>query len=132
MGKKGGPKNKGRLGPQTVAKIEAREALRQLIEADMIELHAAWKDSALGHYVQVKTPSGMMKVYKESPNAIAIRDMFERAFGKPDQKIEGKLILESQNKERMKKRAGEIKCKINVDHPTTILDLDGGNPEGTG
>jgi hypothetical protein len=96
LGKKGGQKNKGRVSPTTAAKIDARAKLRELIEADMIELHAAWKDSALGHFVQVKLPTGMTKVYKKSPNAIAIKDMFERAFGKPDQKVEAAVTVESQ------------------------------------
>lgn len=84
MGRKGGRK-KGCKSPNTVAKIEAREELRKLIEKDMRELYVAWKDSALGHFVQVKTETGEIQVYKKSPNAIAIRDMFVQAFGNPNQ-----------------------------------------------
>lgn len=88
MGKKGGPKNKGKLKPSTVAKIEAREALRKMIEADTEELYAAWKDTALGHFIQVKTAQGDVKVYKKSPNGQAINDMFNRAFGKAKQEVD--------------------------------------------
>lgn len=96
MGRKGGPKHKGQQSPTTVAKIEAREALRKKIEADMEPLYEAWKDSALGHFIQVKLATGEMKVYKKPPNAVAIKDMFERAFGKPDQKVEAAVTVESQ------------------------------------
>ena len=88
MGKKGGPKNKGRVSPITIAKIEAREALRKMIEADTQELYAAWKDTALGHFIQVKTAQGDVKVYKKSPNGQAIKEMFDRAFGKAKQEVD--------------------------------------------
>lgn len=88
MGKKGGPMNKGRVNPNTVAKLEAREALRKMIEADTQELYAAWKDTALGHFIQVKTAQGDVKVYKKSPNGQAIKEMFDRAFGKAKQEVD--------------------------------------------
>lgn len=88
IGAKGGAKSKGRVSPQTAAKQAAREVLRKKIEADIEPLYEAWKDSAVGHHVQVKLPNGTMRVYKRSPNAMAIKDMFERAFGKPTQPVE--------------------------------------------
>lgn len=89
--KKAGEAKKGYKAPHTLAAQETKAKLVELIHADMVELYAAWKDSALGHYLEVKTPQGVVKVYKKAPNAMAIKDMFERAFGKPTQPIEGEL-----------------------------------------
>lgn len=88
MGKKGGGHNKGQHSQNTIEKIEAREALRKMIEADTQELYAAWKDTALGHFIQVKTAQGDVKVYKKSPNGQAIKEMFDRAFGKAKQEVD--------------------------------------------
>lgn len=96
MGKKGGPKHRGQQSATTVARLTAREELRKLIEKDQAALYSAWRESALGHFVQVKLPGGTTNVYKKSPNAIAIKDMFERAYGKPDQKVEANVTVESQ------------------------------------
>lgn len=83
MGKKGGGNNKGKPSPRTKAKLIEQDELRKMIVADLVELYVAWKDSGVGHFVQVPTETGEIKVYKKSPNAQAIKDMFERAFGKP-------------------------------------------------
>ena len=93
MGKIGGGHNKGKPSPSTLAKVAAQDALRAAIEADMQELYDAWKATAIGHFVRVKTATGETKVYKRSPNASAIKDMFERAFGRPKQPIEGSITV---------------------------------------
>ncbi len=108
LGRKGGMKGKGRISPTTQAKVDAREELRKLIEADMRELHSAWKDAALGHFMQVKMPTGEMKVYKKAPNAVAIKDMFERAFGKPEQPITGDVTMKMELSTRAQSILNEI------------------------
>lgn len=70
----------------------AREMRKQIVERVQKELPAlmdAWLDSAKGHFMQVKTPTGEIKVYKKAPNTMALKDLAERALGKPEQPVTG-------------------------------------------
>lgn len=122
LGAKGGAKNKGRVSPTTKAKQLAREALREHIENDMEELYTAWKDVAVGHFIQVKTAAGTTKVYKRSPNGNAIRDMFERAFGKPTQPV---IVADPEDlSERAKAILHELDFEL-TDQEASEEDADG-------
>lgn len=115
LGRKGGLKNKGRQSQSTVAKIEAREVLRKLIEAETVPLFEAWKDSALGHFIQVTSAAGLVKVYKEAPNGVAIRDMFERAFGKPEQKSTVDMTVTSTADNQLDSVLAEMEAAILIE-----------------
>lgn len=129
MGKKGGVKNKGKVSPNTVAKIEARQVLREKIEKDLEPLYDAWRDCALGHFVEVKTATGVVKVYKESPDSHAIRDMFERAFGKPVQPIEGKIDETIDLSEHAAKILAKLEAINENESGQEDDDVDGGDSE---
>jgi len=124
MGKKGGAVRGEQRKQETVAKIEAREALRKKIEADMDALYSAWRDAAIGHFITVDGVS----VYKKSPNAVAIKDMFERAFGKPTQPIGFENPLQIQS---LDKKAEELIAKINEYEETSDEDMAGDVEECT-
>lgn len=84
-GKKGGrPK-----GYASIAAENFRAALCKEIEKEAAEYVKAWKALALGHWVEVKDENGNpVSIYKKSPDNSALRDLTNRAFGKPEQPIE--------------------------------------------
>lgn len=78
--------------PGTFRKLAAEKLRQRLIErvtekADQI--FEAWEDAALGHLVEKTNQiTGERKVYKKSPNPLAIKDMMEQVWGKPTQPIQ--------------------------------------------
>ena len=52
------------------------------------ELFDALQASALGHFIQVKTASGEVKVYKTKPDVAALKEINDRVHGKAHQSIE--------------------------------------------
>lgn len=128
MGRKGGGHNKGKIEASTIAKLTARDELRKGIEAMFPELLIAWKDSALGHYIQVKTAEGETKVYKKAPNPVAIKDMVERVLGKPVQPVEAEIMIVPQLTGRAQSVLDELNNIINADqsgHDDSGVDAEG-------
>lgn len=115
-----GRKNKNQGRPKSTATIEAqlfRESLATRIGKDADRWLTSIDDAANGHFVEVKTKDGQVKVYKKAPNPQAWEKAMDRAFGKPEQpvdhttkgeKLEGsisdasvqKLVSEFENKLR--------------------------------
>jgi hypothetical protein len=117
MGRKGGLVTGGAKKNDSLERRTAREHLIQKIKDHTDELFEAWKDCALGHYIEVQTPDGKTQVYKKSPDAKAIKDMFDRAFGKADQKL---LIDFDQDK--------KITDALDMIAEATIIDIDPHEP----
>ena len=90
MGKNGGVRpGAGRpRAPHTIETEATKKAIVERVNAEAKELMDAWLDVAKGHFVYVKTASGETKVYKRPPNSTAIKDIIERAHGKPKQDVD--------------------------------------------
>lgn len=56
----------------------------------------AHEDSALGHYREVQTPDGKVKVYKKPPNPMSLEWMMEHIWGKAPQKLEIEADIETK------------------------------------
>mgnify|MGYP001561288696 CR=1 FL=1 len=86
-GRKGGrPKGSENLATKTRREMQKRWVDRIWEEAD--KFFDAQRDLALGHYKEVTTPQGVVRVYKRSPNARSLQWMFEQIWGKAPQYIE--------------------------------------------
>jgi hypothetical protein len=84
----------GKLGgrPVSTPTLVAQEFRRHLaakIKADMQSWIEPIEDLAKGHFVQVKTKEGELKVYRKSPDARAWEKVMDRAFGKAPQPLTG-------------------------------------------
>ncbi len=53
-------------------------------------------DLALGHYREVRTAQGVIRVYKQPPNARAIEWILEQVWGKATQRVEVEGELERE------------------------------------
>lgn len=98
--RKAGLAKKGHKASHTIEAAKTKEFLIAKIKEDFEEFYQAAKDSALGHLQVVTTPSGRKRVYKTAPNAVMLKDFFDRAFGKPTQPIEGSLTVKNDLSER--------------------------------
>ena len=72
----------------TLVKQLFRKALAERINSDMESWVAPMEDLAKGHFIEVKTADGEIKVYKKSPEAKAWQAVMDRAFGKPEQGVD--------------------------------------------
>ncbi len=88
FGTQGGFKKRGRLATHTLKAQEVRRRMVERFYDEADEWYDALRAAGLGHYVEVITPSGKRVVYKKSPNVLAIKEMYERAYGKVPQTIE--------------------------------------------
>lgn len=107
---------------QKLEKQKARQHLIRKIEEHTEQLFEAWRDAALGHFVEVETPDGKVNVYKKSPDAKAIKDMFDRAFGKPDQKVLIDLEAEQRIDTALDQIASATIIDITPDEPSSDTD----------
>lgn len=87
-GRLGGFAKRGKKMHHTLDAEQAKAALIKKIHEDQNELYAAWHAAAVGHFQAVEIDGKIVQVYKTKPNAAAIKDIFERGFGKPKQEIE--------------------------------------------
>jgi|TARA_R100001530_G_scaffold119297_1_gene86462 hypothetical protein len=94
-GKKGGrPKSTATLRAQMM-----REALSKEVEKDKEAYFEAWKDLALGHFLQVTDKDGnVTKVYKKAPDGKALKDILDQTMGKAPQQLDVTTDGESLNK----------------------------------
>jgi len=122
MGKKGGSVRGEQMRVQKLEKQKARQHLIRKIEEHTEQLFEAWRDAALGHFVEVETPDGKVNVYKKSPDAKAIKDMFDRAFGKPDQKVLIDLEAEQRIDTALDQIASATIIDITPDEPSSDTD----------
>jgi len=65
-----------------------RDALAKEIQKEAKAWITAIRDASLGHFMQVKTKDGEVKVYKTAPDPQAWEKATSRAFGKPEQPID--------------------------------------------
>lgn len=87
----GAGKPKGHKSKNTLAAEQARARLIQNIHDHMDEVFEAWLTSALGFKIEKTDKNGTAKIYLVPPNPNAIRDMLDRAMGKPVQPVEGSI-----------------------------------------
>lgn len=86
-GRKGGrPKGSESLATKFRREMQKRWVDRIWEEAD--KFFDAQRDLALGHYKEVLTNEGRVKVYRKSPDARSLQWMFEQIWGKAPQYIE--------------------------------------------
>jgi hypothetical protein len=83
----------GRKGGRPIKRerIHAEAMKRRFIQrvyAKVDKYLDAWEDVALGHYVEVKLPTGGTRVYQKSPSGLVLKDIFEHVWGKPKQTLE--------------------------------------------
>ena len=102
----------------TVAAQEFREVLAAEIKKDADQWISAIKDLALGHFSQVKTKDGEVKVYKTAPDPAAWQKATDRAFGKPQESVDhttgGKPI------ETLANLSEETRMKISILYETEM------------
>lgn len=68
----------------TLAAEKARQVITETVVERLAPLLEAAFDLAMGHNYEKTMPDGETTVvYTKSPNGEAIRDLFDRAFGKP-------------------------------------------------
>lgn len=132
--KKNGGKREGagrKKASHTITSEARRAWLIERIHQDMPALYDAWLQTALGHVVQ-KEVQGVERIYDVPPNPMALRDMFERAMGKPVQPVEGKIDTSVD----LTARAQSILAKLNAinEEPDRQddSDVDGDGGEGGG
>lgn len=127
-GKKGGRK-KGSAGTHTLAAAEARARLIQNIHDNMDELFEIWMTTCRGYY-QEKTIFGKQTiVYKVPPNPNAIRDIMDRAMGRPTQPIEAKVETQVDLSKRAREVLGQLK-PLHDESGSAHSDVDDDGGEG--
>jgi hypothetical protein len=98
-----GRKNKNQGRPKASSTLIAQEFRRQLAEEinkDMQSWIEPMKDVAKGHFIQVTTKDGEVKVYKKAPDPNAWQKVMDRAFGKPKETVE---VQDTASEEAMEK-----------------------------
>jgi len=86
-----GGKRKGSGRKQTSATLRAqmlREELGKEVEKEKDRYFAAWKDLALGHFLEVKQKDGTTRVYKKAPDGKALKDILDQTIGKAPQQLD--------------------------------------------
>src|SRR3990167_264521 len=83
----------GRLGGRpkkesTIIAQEFRTALAKRIAAKADKYYDAIEDLALGHFVEITTADGTVKVYKKSPDPKSLQIVTDRGFGRAQQSID--------------------------------------------
>jgi hypothetical protein len=72
----------------TLVKQLFKKALAERINEDLESWVTPIEDLAKGHFVEVRTAEGEVKVYKKSPDAKAWQVVMDRVFGKPEQSVD--------------------------------------------
>ena len=106
----GAGKPKGHKAKNTLAAEAARARLIERIHANMDKVFDAWLSTALGFQLEKAGPDGTTKTYAVPPNPNAIRDMLDRAMGKPVQPVDGKM----ETTVNLSKHAKSILDKLNA------------------
>ncbi len=88
----GAGKPKGRKASHTLEASQARARLIERIHEDMDELYEAWLSIALGEWKEGVVDGKPQRIYTRPPNASAIRDMLDRAMGRPVQPVESPIV----------------------------------------
>lgn len=134
LGAKGGRNKKGHKAAHTLEAEAARAALIAGIHELMPQILAAWADKALGHYEEreIIPGSGVVKIYKKAPDANAIRDMLDRAMGKPVQPISAKVEDGVDLTEENAKALEELNKALNDNRRQRNQNVAGGTGKGQG
>ncbi len=93
MGNKGGAmpgagRPKGAETHQTKIRRRLKTRWLELVDENAESIFAAHFSLALGHYKEVQTPDGTVRVYKTSPHGASIEWMLEHIWGKAPVKID--------------------------------------------
>ena len=129
--RKGAGKPKGVKASHTIEASVARAKLIQDIHNDMDVFYAAWKDRALGHYEEreIIPGSGIVRVYKKAPDGNAIRDIMDRAMGRPVQPVDAKIDAVVDLSKRAKDMLAQL-TPLHDDSRQTHSNVDEGASGG--
>lgn len=93
MGKNGGKRpgagrKPGTLNAETFKRLDLKKRWLARVAKVADKIFDAHLDSALGHFKEVKTPDGGVKVYKTSPNSGDLQWLQEHIWGKANQPLD--------------------------------------------
>ncbi len=118
---------KGTLSEENKKRAEMKRRWVDRIEKEADLFFDAQRDQALGHFKEVTTPDGKIRVYKKSPNSFALEWIFEHIWGKAPQKIDldaeihGDLVITDET-------AAALKAAISHAIPTSNYEGNDDEP----